>query len=435
VWLYGLLIGWLSEPRPHQMRFEFSPEAASRFRAGSPILSTSMPVDPQRRPRRDLVRAFFTGLLPEGQARDAVAREFGVAAGDHFGLLEAIGRDCAGAVVINPDDGTPPGAKRRVEPLSEHDLARLVGELRERPLGADPEEDVRISLAGVQEKLLLARTSDGGWGRPAGGAPSTHIVKPQDMRFEGYAAAESFCLRLARRLGLCEGEPEVVVVDERPAIIVPRYDRTVGDDGTVQRVHQEDACQALGVDPESGGDKYESYGGPSLRRFANLMSAFGQPGDLAKLLTLTTLNVAVGNADAHAKNLSIMHPPDGTVRLAPAYDITPTTFYRQIPTPRGQRDMSDQLGMWVNSKHSVHRVTASDLAAEGGSWGLSREDAGRIVQETLEVIAAHSAAVAAETGLPTPILTFVTSRTEALRRGGPAGTAERVTGRHANRRP
>jgi serine/threonine-protein kinase HipA len=380
-----------------------------------------MPIDVTRRPQGDLVRAFFAGLLPEGPARDAISREFGVEVGDRYGLLEAIGRDCAGAVVIQPEGSSVPGTAGHVTPLADHDLERLVAGLSERPLGADPEEDIRISLTGVQEKLLLARIRDGKWGRPVAGAPSTHILKPQDMRFEGYAAAEDFCLRLAHRLGLSDTESETIDVSGRPVLVVSRYDRRFDDERNVERVHQEDACQALGVDEASGGDKYQSHGGPSLQRLARVLADFAPPRDRERLLALTTLNVAVGNADAHAKNVSIMHSPDGDVRLASAYDITPTTFYRGIPTPQGPRDLSDQLGMWVNSKRSVHAVAFDDLIVEGMSWGLAREAADNRVRETLDALAAQAEAVAAEAALPGAILEFVVRRTKALRGGRPAG--------------
>jgi len=421
VWLYGSLIGLLSEPSRGRMRLDFAAAAETRFGLGSPVLSTSMPVDVARRPQGDLVRAFFAGLLPEGPGRDAISREFGVEVGDRYGLLEAIGRDCAGAVVIQPEGSGVPGTTGHVTPLADHDLERLVAGLGERPLGADPEEDIRISLTGVQEKLLLAWTRDGKWGRPVAGAPSTHILKPQDMRFEGYAAAEDFCLRLAHRLGLSDTKSETIKVSGRPVFVVSRYDRRFDDERNVERVHQEDACQAIGVDEASGGDKYESHGGPSLRRFARVLADFAPPRDRERLLALTTLNVAVGNADAHAKNVSITHSPDGDVRLASAYDITPTTFYRGIPTPQGPRDLSDQLGMWVNSKRSVHAVAFDDLIVEGMSWGLAREAADNTVRETLDALAAQAEAVAAETALPGAILEFVVRRTKALRGGRPAG--------------
>ena len=278
---------------------------------------------------------------------------------------------------------------------------------------------MRLSLPGVQDKVLLARTPQGGWARPVGGAPSTHILKPQDMRLPGYAAAEHFCLLLARRLKLTSIESEVISVQGRPVLAVARYDRSYSE-GRTERIHQEDACQALAIDMASGGSKYQSDGGPSLRSFARLLSRYASPEDLTRLLAITTFNVAVGNADAHAKNLSIIHAPNGAISLAPAYDITPTTFYKQVPTSRGLVEMSDQLGMWIGAKRSIHKVATEDLVDEAATWGLGAKAAANIVTETLEAISACAGRAAESAELPEEILGFVVSRTEALLAGKPA---------------
>ncbi len=160
VWLYGCRIGRLAAPGAGKLAFEYSQEAAERFGSGSVILSTSLPLDAARRPRGDRVRAFFDGLLPEGEAREALFVRFGVERRDRFGLLEAIGRDCAGALVVVPTGTSDPEAGARLEPLEDGELAALIAGVHERPLGADPDRDVRVSLAGVQDKVLLARTPE-----------------------------------------------------------------------------------------------------------------------------------------------------------------------------------------------------------------------------------------------------------------------------------
>ncbi len=236
------------------------------------------------------------------------------------------------------------------------------------------------------------------------------------MRFPHYAIAEHFCLLLARRLKVALTESEVISVQGRPVLAVERYDRSPTH-GHIERIHQEDACQALAVDLASGGSKHQSDGGPSLRSFAHLLARYARQEDVARLLATTTLNVAVGNADAHAKNLSILHHANATVSLAPAYDITPTTFYKKVPTSRGPVDMSHQLGMWINNKRSIHQVSMDDIASEGASWGLGAKAAANIVAETLETIAAQAPGVAQSAEVPEEILAFVASRTEALLAG------------------
>ncbi|MHB8246488.1 MAG: type II toxin-antitoxin system HipA family toxin [Acidimicrobiales bacterium] len=433
VWLYDTYLGVLSEPRPGKPRLDYTGEAEARFRPGSTILSISMPIDLVRKPNGVAVRAFFNGLLPEGTNRTRLEEEFGVAAGDDFGLLAAIGRDCAGAVVVLPSGSEAPSKVGHFAEVGDEWIAEAVRGIDDRPLGAD--EEVRVSLAGAQEKLLLARTPEGRWARPADGAPSTHIFKPQDMRLYGYAAGEAFCLELAHRLSLTDVEVSVATIAGRPVLVVSRYDRHMTEH-RVERIHQEDATQALAVDLSGnrGRLKYESQGGPSLRDLAGVLRTYAGAEDLDKLIRTMVLNVAVGNSDAHAKNFSILHPPHGAVALAPAYDVTPTAFYRGVPTPVGANDLTDKLGLRINGRASVHAVTADDLIAEAASWGVRRSRAAQVVESALGTISESLNGAADAAGVPEEIAAFVSERAATLTEGKAAGANEPTTSRSVARR-
>jgi serine/threonine-protein kinase HipA len=428
VWLYGTHLAVLSEPRPGKPRLDFTEGAEERFRPGSTVLSISMPIDLTRRPNGVAVRGFFHGLLPEGTHRSRLEETFGVVAGDDFGLLAALGRDCAGAVVICQSGSETAGERGHFAEVSEEWIASALRAIDDRPLGAD--EEVRVSLAGAQEKLLLARTPGGRWARPVGGAPSTHILKPEDMRLQGYAAAEVFCLELARSLGLTDVDVKVTTIAGREVLVTSRYDRRTVD-RRVERIHQEDATQALATDLSGnrGRLKYEAQGGPSLRDFARVLRIYAAADDLDKLARMTVLNVAVGNSDAHAKNMSILHPADGAVCLAPAYDVTPTAFYRGVPTPQGPKDLTDKLGLRINGKVSVHSVTLHDLVAEAASWGLHWPRAAKVVESALTTISESLGDAAEVAGVPGQIVEFVSERTSALVQGRDAGANEETTSR------
>lgn len=428
VWLYGTRIGVLTDTnrRHQQIRLDFTEAAEDRFGPGSLVLSCSMPLGLARRPNGSAVRSFFSGLLPEGEARQAAERRFAVTPGDTFGLLEAIGRDCAGAVsLLSPGSAsTELGVGPALEVLGAGALEKGLAELEDHPLGID--EKVRVSLPGVQDKLLLAKTPDGAWARPVAGRPTTHILKPERASLPGYAAGEAFCLGLARDLGLTTVEAEVIEAGGAPVLVVARYDRVRKADGTVTRLHQEDLAQALVVDVVSGGAKYEADGGKPMRDVARLLTEVASPNDLRNLLRAAVLNVVVGNADAHAKNLSLLHPPDGSISLASLYDVTPTTFYRQVPTSRGLRDLDDTMGMFVGGKRSVHEVTREDLVAEGRSWGLLVAVAEELVEETLDTLGRVLSGEADRAAtVPEAMLGFVVRRQEALVAGKPASYGER----------
>lgn len=135
--------------------------------------------------------------------------------------------------MIQPDDEPPPAKPtiRTAAPLHGDELAELVANLRSAPLGVSG--TVRVSLGGVQEKLLLTRMTDGSRGRPVDGTPSTHILKPEIAAYPQTVENEVFCMRIAKHLGLAVAEVEMMVVGGRKLLVVERYDRVVGPDGSV----------------------------------------------------------------------------------------------------------------------------------------------------------------------------------------------------------
>ena len=171
--------------------------------------------------------------------------------------------------MIQPADDPPPVSPTTAsaEPLTTAEIESLVRELRRAPLGVGGR--VRISLAGVQEKLVLTRMPDGRWGRPIDGTPSTHILKPEVAAYPMTVENEAFCMRVAKHLGLPVAEVDTTVIAGRRLLVVERYDRDVAADGTVRRIHQEDFCQAIGISPET---KYEDDAGPSLSRIAGILA-------------------------------------------------------------------------------------------------------------------------------------------------------------------
>jgi serine/threonine-protein kinase HipA len=320
VWLYGRRAGRL-EQVDGQMRFAYD---ADYVAAGGAPLSCSLPLGDREHDRE--AQAFFANLLPEGEARTLVARRLGVSAGNDFGLLYAIGGDCAGAVTLLPPGASPDDLPVRAEVrwLDEPALAAALDELPRRPLLADPDEGIRLSLAGAQDKLPVV-VRDGRIGIPLGRTPSTHIVKTPIARFDDTVANEALCLDLARALGLTAASAEVRQADGREFLLVERYDRRHAPDGHVDRIHQEDLCQALAIPPQL---KYESEGGPGLADcFGVLSDSSTEPAtDRLALVDAVTLNFLLGNHDAHGKNFSLLLDGAG-VRLAPLYDLVSTAVY------------------------------------------------------------------------------------------------------------
>ena len=400
VWLYGSVVAIIDHER-RRPRLTYTEEALRRYAPGTPLLSLALPVRPERFPQ-GTARPFLDGLLPEGESRRAIARGVGVHPADTYGLVEALGRDCAGAIVIQPleEPAPPPASTRSAEALTPEAMAEIVDNLREAPLGAGGR--VRISLAGVQEKLLLTHMPDGAWGRPVDGTPSTHILKPEIVRYPNTVENEAFCMRLAHRLGLLAAEVDTTEVARRKLIVVKRYDRLVSADGTVERIHQEDFCQATGTRPD---DKYEEDGGPSLRTVASIVEAVATRESLDSLLAAVTLHALVGNGDAHAKNFSLLHDRSGVLRLAPVYDVMSTLCYGD-----------DRLAMYIDNVRRTDRLTIDRIINEGVAWGLPRARGAAIITDLLDRAPHAIEAARDETdGVPDAVLSAVSSQLKRLR--------------------
>jgi serine/threonine-protein kinase HipA len=381
-WVYETPVAALLPGPEFRIHLEWRPEGIERWGLGSPVLSVGLPIGSPTGPRDTRGMDFFENMLPEGPILARMAALAGTRPADTYGILQAFGRDCAGAVMLLPD-GEQPGAEGGYTPMTPGDLRRVIGTLDVAPLGAAPERGFRPSLAGFQRKALLGRAADGTWQLPYGDAPSTWILKPDGPH--PMAANEATCLRLAADCGLAVPEAELLDVADLPVLAVRRYDRLDPADGDLPvRVHQEDGCQATATPP---GLKYEEQGGPALRDLANLLRNFGDPRDVTSLLRRTTFNMAVGNADAHAKNFSVLHDQDSpAIRLAPLYDVL-STIALDLTDSTGQPMPADtHLGQRVGGQADIRKVTGASLIDEAAGWGIRQRAASAVVTETLDQI-------------------------------------------------
>jgi serine/threonine-protein kinase HipA len=305
--LFAYDAGWLADPQ-------------------TPALSFSLPKQAEPFTRR-AVQAFFGGILPEEGQRIAIARALGVSADNEFRLLETLGGEIAGALTLLPEGETPASPSEAAPKLLDDDaLVQLLDHLPLRPMLAG-ENGLRLSLAGAQSKLPVLLI-DGQIALPAPGQPTSHILKPPISRFEGTTENEYFCMSLAAAIGLEVAPVEMRIVADRRFLLVTRYDRAVGADGALTRLHQEDFAQALGVPSHR---KYASEGGPIFPDcFALLRRAATRPArEILKLLDAAIFNLIIGNADAHAKNFSLLHSGGG-ITLAPLYDLLSTVLYPDL---------------------------------------------------------------------------------------------------------
>jgi serine/threonine-protein kinase HipA len=328
VWWDGRISGCLYLGPDGESLFAY--DAAWLADPKAPALSFSLPK--QAEPfKRSAVQAFFGGILPEEGQRTAIARALGVSADNEFRLLEYLGGEVAGALTLLPEGETPASPSDAAPKLLDDDaLVQLLDHLPLRPMLAG-EDGLRLSLAGAQSKLPVLLI-DGQIALPAPGQPTSHILKPPIARFEGTTENEYFCMSLASAIGLNVAAVEMRIVADRPFLLVTRYDRAIGAEGSVTRLHQEDFAQALAIPSHR---KYASEGGPIFPDcFALLRRAATRPArEILKLLDAAIFNLIIGNADAHAKNFSLLHSGGnggGAITLAPLYDLLSTIIYPNL---------------------------------------------------------------------------------------------------------
>lgn len=376
VYLDDDCVGHLTQDDGGQMVFEYLPSWLANPDAAP--LSQSLPLRPQRFAQKEC-RGFFAGILPEQSKRDLVARNLGISARNDYAMLEQIGGECAGAVTFVVTGQAPPERNYAYRALSTSDLAGVLRELPKRPLLAG-EKGVRLSLAGAQDKLAVCVEQDQ-ISIPLGGAPSTHILKPGTEHFAGIVWNETLVMNLARAVGMPAAKVEARTVEDVEYLVVERYDRIHRPDGAgtaVERLHQEDFCQAQNIVSEM---KYQKEGGPSLKQcFGLVREASSTPViDLARLLDAIIFNFLVGNNDAHGKNFSLLYHGRGVkhreTRLAPLYDILSTAYYPGL---------SEEMAMKIGRQYSSDRVMRTDFETLAEEAGLARPMVSRRVPELAE---------------------------------------------------
>lgn len=368
VYLDGTLIGALTQSRQGQLGFSYDDSYLTL--ADPTPLSLAMPLRSGSYASR-VVRAFIEGLLPDNPAvRDRWGTTYDVSPNNPFALLRHVGRDAAGAVQIVPDGETSSDAGpdvRQVEWLTDKDFVALVHDLAEHRSDWNPGRYAgRWSLAGAQSKVALFRAPDGSWGIPAGSTPTTHIIKPALEGFADHHLNEVLCQRVARILGLPAAASELIEVGDVRAIVSTRYDRTADPQGRIRRLHQEDLCQALSVDPSR---KYQADGGPGVGEIADLFTRLNLTDRVAsanRFLDALVYNVLIGGTDAHAKNYSLLLQ-GSRAQLAPLYDLASAVAYPS--------DRPLESSMRIGDHRIMREVSPTDWAKVGRRLGLGGDTA------------------------------------------------------------
>jgi len=424
VWANGQLVGQWRMSVNHQAEFQYD-DAWLLAPEGRP-LSLSMPFTLDNAPiKGDVVTAFFDNLLPDSEPiRQRLQSRFHTQSQRAFDLLQAIGRDCVGAIQLLSPDAIPEDVfSIQVDPLDEEGVERVLRSAVSPGLAAwgGDDDDLRISIAGAQEKTALT-WHDGCWCRPLGSTPTTHIFKlplglvghrQADMRTS--VENEWLCAEILRTYGLPIAACEIAQFGGQKALIVERFDRRLASNGQYWlRLPQEDFCQATGTPAAS---KYEADGGPGLLDMARvLVGSEARVADMETIMLAELLFWMLAATDGHAKNFSLFMLPGGRYRLTPLYDVL--SAWPIIGTGPNQMDWQKlKLAMSVRGKNVHYRMAEiqrrhfNSMAARCG-LGVNMEYLIEVVIEKTPVVIDHVAS-RLPIGFPEDVFTAVS---DGLRR-------------------
>ncbi len=347
VYMNGLSVGSLEKITGGTLSYAYSPSWIERH-PDFPI-SRRFPVREQKYQGEE-VRAYFDNLLPDNkEIRNRLAAKTRSASPEVFDLLNSLGKDCVGALQFQ-EAGLPPPLLERANgiPVADKEIAKIIKNLHQNPLGITDDDDFRLSLAGAQEKTAFLYLN-GKWHRPTGPTATTHIFKPaigllkdgKDMSLS--VENEWLCLEFCREMGLKTTKAEIITFQDVRTLVVERFDRS-WKGGKLLRHPQENLCQALGIPPHL---KYESEGGPGMKAILELLDESNKrDSDKHHFLKTQLIFWLLAAIDGHAKNFSIAHSPGG-FELTPVYDVLsadPTTNAKQLD----ERKIT--LSMCVGSK-------------------------------------------------------------------------------------
>lgn len=364
VWKDTVHVGTLEGDHAGRLRFTYLESVRHR-----PELAVSVRMPMRRKPWEDIdAMPCFENLLPEGDIRSRIAQAIHMASKDVSGLLGVIGGECAGALTLWPEGMEPPEPPRYA-PCSTESLGQLFTAANT-PY-ALLQKRTRQAMSGAQDKVVLLRRSSkkatDDYLLPLDGAPGTVLCKRDRGSYPGLVHNELAGMSLMECAGVRTAAHTVNQLDAS-IYETTRFDRVTGSDGRVRRLHAEDGCQITG---HTSLAKYADPRGPSYR---SIMAALRRHSadaitDGERLLRWAIANIVIGNRDAHAKNISILHDADDTTRLAPVYDVICTLVYDiedKLPLPFGghRHTTAFTSTMWrtVAREFSVTEARAREIA-------------------------------------------------------------------------
>ncbi len=307
-----------------------------------------------------------------------------------FDVLEWLGGDLPGAVVLRRD-----GEKSHV-------LSRLSSE----PPSTASVKGVRFSLAGVQMKLSMLKRkkslslpADGELGAVIAKLPSTRIpwlpeVEYTSMKLAAAAGVAIPELELVRTTAVT-GIPDDLLKSGEFVLAVRRYDRS-----QASRIHSEDFAQIIGA---VGDRKYTMANEETVMKMATMFSQHRAKG-FREAVARITVNILLGNTDAHLKNWSLIYGDGMTPELSPAYDIVAFAAY----------DNSNQMALRFRGTKDAKIIGMRRFVKAGALCDFGELETRKHVLRTIEKAADTWPGLLKDLPMPVPFQHSLVERLHSL---------------------
>lgn len=393
IWMNGVLVGyWQKKHGVEELVYDDNWVISENGRP----LSLSLPFTPgNQKHRGDAVKFYFDNLLPDStDIRERLAQKFGSRSASPFDLLVELGKDCVGAIQLLPEGDEPENLDQiEYELLNEKDVAKILRTSVSVPLlGQNEDEgDLRISLAGAQEKTALL-WHKGQWCRPLGATPTTHIFKLPlglvgDMKADMKESVENewLCSKIVHEFGLPVAHCDIGYFEDQKALIVTRFDRKISSNGKwLIRLPQEDFCQAKGISPLN---KYQRDGGLGIADCMKILDGAINP-DYDKQVFFITQVVfwLLFATDGHSKNFSLRHLKYNQYEMTPLYDVLSIHHLigrknTQIPLQKAKMAMAVRGS---SNYYLIQRIQRKHFIKQAVVTGIAKDEAERLIEEVID---------------------------------------------------
>ena len=320
------------------------------------------------------IKRFIENLFPEGTHFERLLEEYRLSRTYTLRILSLMGGETTGAFRFSATKDSRPATSFREVPVKE--LSKRLDERSQSGLVVWDEKP-RLSVTGVQDKLPLLILPDGKMGFGDGDLASNTIVKFQNLnnKTPHLVLNEYFCLSLARKVGFVTPDISFRKIGAHPALFIKRFDRE-WKQNTITRKHIIDGCQATNLPAShkyernlgSSRDVKEVRDGVSLQKIFDFNRYSIVPAKTEiDILSWTILNLCIGNADAHGKNISYFVDKSG-IQLAPLYDLVNIAVYP---------DLEQDLAMSVGDEFDALQVKGFQLLTFREQTGVDKKVMGR----------------------------------------------------------